>query len=768
VTDLKGGSVVKIDLAMESTAGSVITPACPGCGAVSELPMPSAAAQPFLDQLRFANPQTLAATLAPGESVLVQCHAALGALVGTNRRLLVIKNGKAYGFTYSDLREIKIEKVGWWLSAVCQLVTATVPYRPMKSKEADAARNAVSLVRNAIPLYEKASALLLEIRDTRRCPQCGAFVPLPEAAPLASQNGHLLEPLGFGEAETLQTALQPGEHVACQIHGARYAKALVVTDARAIVVIGGTLNAFDFGQLEDVDVTPRRVSLVVKGQPRSSASVGTIEAVRSDHIIPCDPPDMPKFQAAADLIRTAIRAGRLSAPAPVTASQPVEALRTGVKTLLGHLDLGVQWSTWMTSRDSQHVLWISRTGTQSRLVVDDEPQPEFDDVELASLSDDSRRFAYVAHSGDNASVMLERQAGPPFQRIGAVLFSPDGGRLAYMARTAHGWVVVVDDRPGSAYADSAPSNFLFSPDGVHLAYGAQKDKVWIAVLDGQEQEHRGLLNHAIAFSPDSKRFAYQTRLNDRALVVVDGQPQAPCDGIASDFVFSPDSRHFAYIAIRASKHFVVTESGQTGPYDGTAGVPLFSPDSSRLAYTACVNERWQAFVGSEPSQPYDDIVGRAFSPDSRRFGFAAVSNGKQIWVTDGQKGEAHDLIRTIGSPFSPDCSHCAYIAGDANRFSIILDGEAQGPSCDQIDPNNRWTADSRHIAWIGVDHQQAFAVVDGAPGEGFDAIGREGGIVLDSADSFHYIGVSGVDVQVVRGPLDGATRQPIPGGAVGL
>jgi hypothetical protein len=741
---------VKIDLAMESTAGFVMTPACPGCGAVSELPLPSAAAQPFLDQLRFANPQTLAATLAPGESVLVQCHAALGALVGTNRRLLVIKNGKAYGFAYSELREIKIEKVGWWLSAVCQLVTATVPYRSMKSKEADAARNAVSLVRNAIPMYEKASALLLEIRDTRRCPQCGAFVPLPESAPLASQNGHLLEPLGFGEAETLQTALRPGEHVVCQTHGARYAKALVVTDARAIVVIGGTLHAFDFGQLEDVDVTPRRVSLVVKGQPRSSASVGTIEAVRSDHIIPCDPPDMPKFQAAADLIRTAIRAGRLNAPAPMTASQPIEPLRTGVKTLLGSLDLGVQWSTWMTSRDSQRVLWISRGGTKSRLLVNGESEPEFDDVELAAFSHDSRRFAYVAQTGDKSSVMPERQAGPPFQRVGAVLFSPDSRRLAYMARTAQGWLVVADDRLGSVYADCAPSNFLFSPDGVHLAYGVQKDKVWIAILDGQEQDHPGLLNRAIAFSPDSKHFAYQTRLNNGALVVVDGQPQPTFDGIRSDFVFSPDSRHFAYIATRGNKQFVITDSGEFGPYDMTAGLPLFSPDSSRLAYAAKADDKWQAFAGGEPSKQYDEVIGWAFGPDSQRFGFAAVSSGKQIWVTDGHEGEAHDLIGTIGSPFSPDSSHCAYIAGDANRLSVIVDGEAQGPVCDEVDPNNRWTPDSNHIAWIAVEQHKAFAVVDGVRGEGFDAIGREGAVVLDSADSLHYIGVRGVDVQIVR------------------
>jgi WD40 repeat protein len=509
------------------------------------------------------------------------------------------------------------------------------------------------------------------------------------------------------------------------------------------------------GQLEDVDVTPRRVSLVVKGQPRSSASVGTIEAVRSDHIIPCDPPDMPKFQAAADLIRAAIRAGRISAPAPVTASQPLEPLPTGVKTLLGHLELGVQWATWITSRDSQHVLWISRTGTQSRLVVDDEAQPEFDDVELASFSDDSRRFAYVAHSGDNASLMLEREAGPSFQRVGAVLFSPDSRRLAYMARSAQGWLVVADDRPGTVYADCAPSNFLFSPDGVHLAFGAQKDKFWIAVLDGQEQEHPGLLNHAIAFSPDSKRFAYQTRANGRAVVVIDGQPQPPLDSVGSDFVFSPDSRHFAYVAIRGNKQFVLTDSGEYGPYDMTAGLPLFSPDSSRLAYAAKAGDKWHAFVGGEPSKPYDDVIGRAFGPDSRRFGFAAISNGKQIWVTDGQEGKAHDLIGTIRSPFSPDGTHCAYIASDANRFSLIVDGEAQGPACDEVDPNNRWTADSRHVAWIAVDQQHAFAVLDGTRGQGFDAIGREGGIILDSADSFHYVVLSGVEVQIVREPLPG-------------
>jgi hypothetical protein len=63
MTDGEGGSTVSTDVGVEAAATSVMATTCPGGGALSELPMPSAAAQPFLAQLRFANPQTLAATL---------------------------------------------------------------------------------------------------------------------------------------------------------------------------------------------------------------------------------------------------------------------------------------------------------------------------------------------------------------------------------------------------------------------------------------------------------------------------------------------------------------------------------------------------------------------------------------------------------------------------------------------------------------------------------------------------------------------------------
>lgn len=97
--------------------------------------------QPLLDKLRFANPETVASTLVPGESVLVQCPALVGALVGTNRRVLIVKDGKGCGYAYSDVQDTKVDKAGWFMTAICQLVTTDFAYRPMKTKDADAARN---------------------------------------------------------------------------------------------------------------------------------------------------------------------------------------------------------------------------------------------------------------------------------------------------------------------------------------------------------------------------------------------------------------------------------------------------------------------------------------------------------------------------------------------------------------------------------------------------------------------------------------------------
>jgi hypothetical protein len=280
---------------------------CPACSREAGVQVPTAVYQPLLDQLRFANPATLAETLTTGESVLVQCHAFVGALAGTTRRILVIKSGHAYELTYSALEDVKLERVGrFFKSWVCQLVTANTPYRVMKAKEAKEATSAFEIGPQALPVFERAAPMLLEIRDTRRCRSCGAFVPidddLRELVP--GRVSTMMESL-HGEAASLAAVLEPGERLLCQIRGERFYKALVVTDRRALTAIGKDVHSFAFSQLEDVDVHPHYIELVVRGRPRTDTS-GPFKPVNADNLVPLLETDMLKFEMAADLIRERI------------------------------------------------------------------------------------------------------------------------------------------------------------------------------------------------------------------------------------------------------------------------------------------------------------------------------------------------------------------------------------------------------------------------------------------------------------------------------
>lgn len=289
--------------------------ACPKCGTKSDLALPSAVSQPILDQLRFANPETLTASLRPNEVVLVQCHANVGGLVGTTQRVLVIKDGQAYEYAYTDIRDIIIEKVGWWLNAVCQITTSKLEHQPLKAKVADHAANSLSLLRSNIGMFESAKAHLLSIRKARSCPHCASFVPIAlEELAAISAHRHLLDPIPAGGAGVISANLHPDERILCQVHGERYYKTMVITDQRVMIVQGNSqkrFHAFSLGEIEGVDLKPDLMQVCVRGRPR--IALKGVARVAADDSILCDEGDLPKIKAAASLIEDLIK--RQPAPA---------------------------------------------------------------------------------------------------------------------------------------------------------------------------------------------------------------------------------------------------------------------------------------------------------------------------------------------------------------------------------------------------------------------------------------------------------------------
>jgi hypothetical protein len=286
-----------------------MTMKCSRCGEESGVTMPSVALQPMLDELAYQNPQTLLEALRPGETVLVLCRANVGGLAGTDQRLILVKKGEVHEHEYTDVTDITIEKVGWFLDAVFQLVTPKTPHVAMKSKAADVAPNALSLIRSYLPVFESAKNRIFQIRDSRRCRHCDAFVPITRVDWAGDPRPELLEPIPQGGAGVLAANLLPSERILAQGHGARFYKTAVVTDQRVIFVLGRSekrFSAFPFGALEGVELDDQGLYLRVKGK-RFEKREG-MALVMSDSGLPANEGDRPQLEILAGAIRSRLPA----------------------------------------------------------------------------------------------------------------------------------------------------------------------------------------------------------------------------------------------------------------------------------------------------------------------------------------------------------------------------------------------------------------------------------------------------------------------------
>jgi hypothetical protein len=282
---------------------------CGSCGKISGTKLPNAAIQPLLDELAYQNPETLARALRGGEIVLVQCRANVGGLVGTDLRILIVKNGEAHELSYEDVEDIKIEKVGWFLDATCQLVTKKSPYQKIKSKAADASPTAVSLIRLYMPTFVLARVRIFDIRDSRRCRNCGAFVRLGASDWVGIERGQLMEPIPNGGAEVLGANLEPGERILCQAHGARFHKSVIVSDRRVMFVQGRAPNrfrAFALASIDRVEVDGEGLQLRLKDKPFQK--LGSAALVGADTGMPSNEGDVTTLRQVAEVVER-VKAG---------------------------------------------------------------------------------------------------------------------------------------------------------------------------------------------------------------------------------------------------------------------------------------------------------------------------------------------------------------------------------------------------------------------------------------------------------------------------
>ncbi len=279
-------------------------------------------------------------------------------------------------------------------------------------------------------------------------------------------------------------------------------------------------------------------------------------------------------------------------------------------------------------------------------------------ISFQHVDDGRLRLVWDGRGGEPFDGLVESRDKSP-----AIVTSDDGAHIAYAAGR-DGMVFVGRDNleyPAfEAFTRSVPP--VFSHGGTHLAYGAGTSGVFRLVVDGD---------------------------------VVSTMPLAPVQA-----VFSPPGDHLAFVEMdepagRSGQRRIVID-GTAGPwFSGTRNAPgamQFSPDGRRFAFQG-VGVKGQArwVVDDQPQQwTYEvrdlslarlrgiGVVERpllaCFSPDSRRFAYAADVLGKGVAVLEDDV--AGPRFTRVGMPvFSPDSHRLAYIAETSSKtFSVVVDG----------------------------------------------------------------------------------------------
>lgn len=290
--------------------------------------------------------------------------------------------------------------------------------------------------------------------------------------------------------------------------------------------------------------------------------------------------------------------------------------------------------TWgpVFSPDSRRAAFAARKGPHTIVVVDESPAQPFDRFPigfgLPRFTANGKHLVYRIKAGDKHRVVVDEKPGPEYDEIGKLLLEPQGDRIAYTARTGKQWFPLVVGQP-SRECHGRPRAMIFTEGGIRLACVVRKGSKF-AVFVGQTLlgEHDDV--GCIGFSPDGRCIAYAARKQAVWHVFVDGKPQGEYPrlgdgsiGSGAKLLFSPDGTRVAYVAQKS--------------------VQRRAEDGGLTTHTVVV-------VDGNEGRLYDGIwaYGPRFSPDSRHLGYFARKETKELLVLDGREGPLWD--RVISDP----------------------------------------------------------------------------------------------------------------------
>lgn len=385
-----------------------------------------------------------------------------------------------------------------------------------------------------------------------------------------------------------------------------------------------------------------------------------------------------------------------------------------------------------------------------------------------SFSEDLKHFAFlrwdyeitrtnIQPAARTSSTKLSRQLSGGTYRADIAISPEVRGRN----------VVTVDGKVVGNY-DEVVTPVLFNKTGDQFAFViTERDRPYSKqVVHNGKQSPKYQDVTDLGFSPEGSHLAYFAyaydgeRKRTRCYAIIDGVEVGWCDR-GKEIIFASDGSSFAWSGTRQKsqaepRYHVFHEDREFGPYSALTALK-FSTNGKRLAYAFSPQDRAGMFVLNDGIERFLHASPQSltFSPDLKQLAY--VSNDRMHLVTETETKEWVCGHSQIKMQFSPDGKRFAFAANLRTNRYVVVDGNAGPPHVGYIhDPvfsrtgklvaykleitkprerlstsylvvngtQQRWpirskllfSADGEHYAYMTEQNEKFSAVLDGRPG----------------------------------------------------